>query len=143
MQQRDSLTVISNPSFIRKAIERIYESSERFHWVGFYELSGDRLLLKDFIGKPTDHTEIPLGMGICGQAVTKNQDLNIPDVSVESNYLACSLNTKSELVVLVRNRSNEIVGQLDIDSDEMNAFSVEDEAWVKSVAKGLGEVWPE
>jgi GAF domain-containing protein len=100
------------------------------------------LELGPYIGASTDHTRIPVGRGVCGTAVAKNEDQNVPDVSGSDNYLACSLHTKSELVVLIRNKQGQILGQIDIDSHVLNAFGPEEEAAVRHVANQLGELWP-
>jgi GAF domain-containing protein len=117
--------------------------SPKFNWVGIYVLKGKNLELGPFIGKPTEHRRIPVGKGVCGMAVAKNRNLNVPDVSQEPNYLACSLETKSELVVLIRDRKGKILGQIDIDSHTPRAFSTQDEESVGRVARELGELWPE
>jgi GAF domain-containing protein len=104
--------------------------------VYMYMLHGDMLELEAFDGRPTDHTSIPVGTGICGQAVAERRDLNIPDVSGADGYLACSIETKSELVVLIR-RHDEVLGQIDIDSDVPNGFDADEEAAVREVADAL------
>jgi GAF domain-containing protein len=104
--------------------------------VYMYMLHGDLLKLEASAGRPTDHTEIPVGTGICGQAVAEIRDVNVPDVSQADGYLACSIETKSELVVLVR-RHDEILGQIDIDSDVANGFDADEEAAVREVADAL------
>lgn len=105
-------------------------------------LRGKNLELGPFIGEVTEHTRIPVGKGICGKAVAENSDQNIPDVSAEKNYLACSIKTKSELVVLIRNREGKILGQIDIDSHTPDAFGQDEERSVRQVARELGELWP-
>ena len=104
--------------------------------VYLYMLHGDILKLEAFDGRPTDHTEIPVGTGICGRAVAEMRDVNVPDVSEADGYLACSIETKSELVVLIR-RHDEVLGQIDIDSDTLNGFDADEEAAVREVADAL------
>jgi GAF domain-containing protein len=101
-----------------------------------YMLHGNELLLEAFDGRPTDHTHIPVGKGICGRAVAESRDINVPDVSRADGYLACSMETRSELVVLIR-RHAEILGQIDIDSDAINPFTPAEEAEVRKVADAL------
>jgi len=96
-----------------------------------------------YIGAPTEHTRIEVGVGVCGTAVARNEDMNVPDVTATDNYLACSLETKSELVVLIRSQDRRIVGQIDIDSHEHAAFGPEEERLVRDVAEALGERWLE
>jgi GAF domain-containing protein len=110
--------------------------------VGIYVLKGKSLELGPYMGAATDHTRIPVGVGVCGTAVSKNQDLNIPDVSSHDNYLSCSIETKSELVVLIRDSRGKILGQIDIDSHTRDAFGSSEEESVRQVAKELGELWP-
>ena len=99
-----------------------------FDWVGFYfaDFQKKNLYLKAFSGKPTDHTIIPFGIGICGQVALSNKNLMAPDVKVQDNYIACSLDVKSELVVPLFLEGKNI-GQIDIDSNKLNPFSKEDE----------------
>lgn len=134
---------VSHPSKLSAAVKDVARLSSLFDWVGIYVLNGDVLELGPYIGAPTEHTEIPVGVGVCGTAVARNQDLNVPDVRAIDNYLACSLATRSELVVLVRNPEGRIVGQIDIDSHTLNAFRAEDEQSVRRVAQELGAQWPD
>lgn len=116
-------------AILEQAIHRLHESHPRFHWTGIYELFPDDILrLGTFIGAPTDHVFIGVGQGVCGTAVAEKRNINVPDVTKVSNYLACSTSTKSELVVLIR-LGDTIFAQIDVDSHECNAFdaaSVED-----------------
>lgn len=120
-----------------RAIERLHESDERFHWTGIYELFPDNVLrLGPFIGAPTDHVFIAVGRGVCGTAVAEKRNVNVPDVSKVPNYLACSTATRSELVVLIRS-DGRIYGQIDIDSHLLNAFDDEAVSRVQAVADWL------
>ncbi len=124
-----------------RAVEMLHESNPRFHWTGIYELYPDDMLhLGPFIGAPTDHVFIGVGQGVCGTAVALKQNINLPDVSREPNYLACSSETKSELVVLIRN-GDVIHAQIDLDSHEYDAFDPASEALVQSVADALAEAY--
>jgi len=124
------------------AVRYLAALSAKFHWVGIYILKGDFLELGPYIGAATPHTRIPVGKGICGTAISENRDLNIPRVNEEPNYLACSIETRSELVVLIRDKKGQVVGQIDIDSHFENAFGSEEENHVQRVARELGEIWP-
>src|SRR5436853_7233248 len=85
------------------AVRGVHELDPRFHWTGIYELFPDDMLrLGPFLGAPTDHVFIGVGHGVCGTAVAERRNMNIPDVTKFSNYLACSTETRSELVVLIR-----------------------------------------
>ena len=101
-----------------------------------YMLHGDELVLEAFSGRETLHTRIPVGTGVCGMAVATGQDQNVPDVTAAGNYLACNLDTKSELVVLIR-RGGTILGQIDIDSDLPAGFTDAHHRAVKEVADAL------
>lgn len=79
---------------------------------------------------------------MCGTAVARNEDLNVPDVTASDNYLACSVETQSELVVLIRDHDGRVLGQIDIDSHTRSAFTPELEAAVKQIAQDLGDFWP-
>ena len=90
------------------------------------------------MGEPTEHAKIPVGTGICGRAVQERTNLNIPDVTAEEDYLACSPDVQSELVILIR-AGDEIYGQIDIDSEEKAAFTEEDEVILIAIADKLAE----
>jgi GAF domain-containing protein len=117
------------------------ENIPHYNWVGFYFKNGDKaeLLLRKFAGKPTDHTVIPFGRGICGQVALSNQNFMVPDVTAQDNYIACSIDVKSEIVVpLFVNGEN--VGQIDIDSNTPDPFTEEDERfleWVNEQVAGM------
>ena len=124
-------------ALLRKAVREV-SVDDRFDWVGVYLLGDDELWLHNYVGEPTEHAKIPVGTGICGRAVAERHNLNIPDVSKEENYLACSPDTQSELVILIR-AGEDIYGQIDIDSDEKAAFTEEDEIALISIADKLAE----
>lgn len=124
------------------AVRYVAGLSPKFNWVGIYVLKGKTLKLGPYLGAKTDHTSIPVGKGVCGTAVAEDQDQNVPDVSAVGNYLSCSVETRSELVVLVRDAKGKILGQIDIDSHVPAAFGSTEESAVKRVAKELGERWP-
>lgn len=124
------------------AVRYIASLSSKFNWVGIYVLKGAFLELGPFVGEDTPHTRIPIGRGVCGSAVSENKDMNVPDVGASDNYLACSLKTRSELVVLIRDKAGKILGQIDIDSHIKNAFGPEEEQSVQRVAQELGDLWP-
>jgi L-methionine (R)-S-oxide reductase len=121
---------------LQLAARRMREAGPPYTGVYLYMLHGSELRLEAFDGRPTEHTTIPVGAGICGRAVAERRDLNVPDVTAADGYLACSVETKSELVVLIR-RHDEILGQIDIDSDVPAGFSETEEAAVREVADAL------
>lgn len=123
------------------AVKLTHEAEPAFHWTGIYELFPDSMLrLGPFIGAATDHVFIGVGEGVCGTAVKENRNMNIPNVHDVENYLACSQETTSELVVLIRS-GERIFGQIDIDSHEVDAFTPEIEAGVQAVADWLAGLY--
>jgi len=126
---------------LASAVDHLHNAHPDFHWTGVYELFPDNVLrLGPFIGAPTDHVFISVGQGVCGSAVAERCDKNVPDVSKEPNYLACSSSTRSELVVLIR-QGERIFAQIDIDSHEIDAFDSRTEAEVKKVADWLARAY--
>lgn len=98
-----------------------------FDWTGFYLASEteERMLeLGPYVGEETDHTRIPYGTGICGQAAETLDTFVVQDVSKAGNYLACSVDVKSEIVVPIM-KGDTFVGELDIDSHTLNAITPE------------------
>src|ERR1700747_2790466 len=114
----------------------------RYNWVGFYMLekdgAQDMLVLGPFRGTITPHTRIPLNQGICGAAASTGKTVMVDDVSRDPRYLACSIETKSEIVVPVFVRG-KIVGELDIDSHFQAAFSDEDRELLEFCASLVGK----
>ena len=124
-------------AILESAVDLVHHAHARFHWTGIYELFPDDVLrLGPFVGAPTDHVFISVGRGVCGSAVAERRDKNVPDVSKEPNYLACSSATKSELVVLIR-KGDTIFAQIDIDSHDVDAFDSNTEREVRVVADWL------
>src|SRR4051812_8388499 len=97
-----------------------------YTWVGIYLLDGNELVLGPFVGKPSPHTRIPLGRGICGAAATEKTTIIVDDVNADPRYLACSLETKSEIVVPIM-AGDEVLGEIDIDGDRPATFTVDDQ----------------
>jgi L-methionine (R)-S-oxide reductase len=104
-----------------------------YTWVGIYLLEGDELVLGPFLGKPSPHTRIPLGRGICGAAATEKATIIVDDVNADPRYLACSVETKSEIVVPIMD-GDEVLGEIDIDSDRPAAFTEADRRLLERVA---------
>lgn len=96
-------------------------------WAGYYlvdPLKDGELFLGPYSGAPTEHGRIAFGEGVCGQAASTLQTFLVGDVSEESNYLSCSPDVRSEIVVPVFFK-DELVGEIDLDSHELNGFSEE------------------
>ncbi len=126
----------SRQQLLQLAASRIREAGPPHTGVYLYMLHADELVLEAFDGHPSDLTRIPVGTGVCGRAAAEGRDINVPDVSQAEGYLACSVDTRSELVVLIR-RHAEILGEIDIDSDLPSGFSMVEEEAVRQVADGL------
>src|SRR5262245_23095560 len=107
---------VGRHALLTLAAERIRAAGAPYTSVYLYMLQGADLVLEAYAGRETEHTRIAVGRGVCGTAVATGQDQNVPDVSAIGNYLACNLETRSELVVLIR-RGKTILGQLDVDVD--------------------------
>lgn len=104
-----------------------------YTWTGIYLLEGNELVLGPFVGKPSPHTRIPLGRGICGAAATEKASIIVDDVNADPRYLACSIETRSEIVVPIM-LDGEVLGELDIDSDKKAAFTQADKELLERVA---------
>lgn len=110
------------------------DSIDYYDWVGFYFAHPEQqeLHLGPYAGDATDHTVIPFGKGICGQVALSNETFLVDDVAAQSNYIACSIDVKSEIVVPLFVGGNNF-GQIDIDSNVSAAFGPQDEAFLKQV----------
>src|SRR3972149_6953991 len=104
--------------------------------VGIYFLDGQELVLGPYVGAPSPHTRIPVDKGICGAAVREGRTVNVPDVHADPRYLACSLETQSEIVVPLQ-AAGRILGEIDIDSHSPSAFTPDDHALLEAVARRL------
>jgi GAF domain-containing protein len=133
---RASAQGASREQLLQLAATEVHAFGEPYTGVYLYMLHGDSLELEAFAGRATEHTRIAVGTGICGRAVSEDRDLNVPDVTRAEGYLACSAETKSELVVLLR-RDGAVLGQIDIDSDIPDGFPAAEEAAVRQVADAL------
>lgn len=128
--------------FMQEMVKLLHERILKYSWVGFYMLEpGARppmLVLGAFEGAMTPHIRIPLHQGICGAAASSGQTVVVDDVSKDPRYLACSLETKSEIVVPVFVH-DKVVGELDIDSHFPAAFTPEDQDIVQYCAMLVGK----
>jgi len=119
---------------LRAAVEALKRAVPRYTWVGiYYLLEGGELVLGPYLGKPSPHTRIPIGKGICGAAAREGHTIIVPDVHADPRYLACSLETRSEIVVPI-SRDGSIIGEIDIDSDLPGAFGDADRELLKRAA---------
>ncbi len=127
---------VDRQGLLQLAADRIRAAGPPYTSAYLYMLHGAELVLEAFSGRETDHTRIPAGKGVCGTAVTTGQDQNVGDVRASGNYLACNLETRSELVVLIR-RGATILGQIDVDSDVPDPFTPPEHAETRKVADAL------
>jgi GAF domain-containing protein len=113
-----------------------------YDWVGFYLVDRENkreLVLGPYVGAPTEHVRIPFGEGVCGQAAERKETIIIQDVSREDNYLSCSTEVQSEIVVPIF-KDGELIGEIDIDSHEVASFSDDDTSFLKSAAEMVARI---
>ncbi len=132
----------SAQELMQQMVKLLHERMLKYNWVGFYMLEPGAnppvLVLGAFEGAMTPHTRIPLNEGICGAAAASGQTVVVDDVRKDPRYLACSLETKSEIVVPLF-VYGEVVGELDIDSHFPAAFTLEHQDLVKYCAVLVGK----
>jgi GAF domain-containing protein len=127
------------PSFdaaLARAVNILKEKMPDYTWVGIYLIAGDELQLGPFLGKPSPHTRIPLNQGICGAAASHRETIIVDDVDADPRYLACSLETRSEIVVPIM-AGSRVLGEIDIDSDRKAAFGPADRELLEATASLL------
>jgi GAF domain-containing protein len=143
---RNEITELVKASPTAKALMQgvcklLNERMLKYNWVGFYMLEPEAkppmLALEAFVGAMTPHTRIPLNQGICGAAASSGKTIVVDDVSKDPRYLACSLETKSEIVVPIFIK-DQVAGELDIDSHFPAAFGLEDQKLVQYCAEVVG-----
>ncbi len=140
-------TLIQDAADREEAMQHIcallHREVPHYDWVGFYmvdPLAENQLVLGPYVGEPTEHIRIAFGEGICGQAADSRKTFLVPDVSKESNYLACSPSVQSEIVVPVL-KGDELIGEIDIDSDTRGAMGEQDRNLLESIAKEVAEMF--
>jgi L-methionine (R)-S-oxide reductase len=128
LQGRQALTEVCR--FLR-------ESFRHYRWVGVYRVEGSTLVLDAWDGPAaTEHTRIPIEHGVCGQAARENRTVVVDDVRTASDYLACFVETRAEIVVPIRS-DGRAIGEIDIDGNEVGAFDRTDSAFLEAVAAKL------
>lgn len=142
-----SRTILQEAADREEAMQHICAMLHRevtyYDWVGFYmvnPLAENELILGAYVGEPTEHTRIPFGEGICGQAAESRKTHIVNDVNQESNYLACSPTVQSEIVVPII-RGDELIGEIDIDSDTRGAMSDNDKKILEAIAEELARLY--
>jgi L-methionine (R)-S-oxide reductase len=151
MAEKDFAQIVSEVSAFASAasdlaavqnfiVEIISSRLPRYNWTGFYMLDPEdpeTLVLGPFRGAPTEHVRIPVNQGICGAAVARNDTVIVDDVSSDPRYLACSLEAKSEIVVPIRVHG-AVMGEIDIDSHDLAAFSQQDRTFLEECVLIVG-----
>jgi GAF domain-containing protein len=121
---------------LREVVAILHDELPHYHWVGIYLLEGEELVVHNYLGRPTPHERIPIGKGICGAAITEDNTIVVDDVHSDPRYLACSLETASEIVVPIH-VGGKAAGEIDIDSDRPGAFTDEDRRFLEDLAARL------
>jgi GAF domain-containing protein len=131
-------TKLHSAALLREVVSLLHRERRLYYWVGVYLIQGEELVLGPYVGNPTPHTRILLHQGICGAAASTGQTLIVDDVNADPRYLACSLETRSEIVVPILHQGR-VLGEIDIDSDQPAAFTPEDRDLLQAVAGLLAE----
>ena len=136
----ENFDTISGVELQKSLVQWLDKEVSYYNWTGFYFMNDEKQQLEigPYVGAYTDHTVIPYGRGICGQVAMSGKTFEVPDVHAQDNYLACSLATKSEIVVPIYKGEN-LVGQIDIDSHELNPFTKEDHDLLETVANFVAQ----
>lgn len=126
---------------LQNICQLLHDEVEHFNWVGFYFKNGDKKELKlgSYVGAATDHDIIPYGKGICGQVAESNETFVVQDVNAENNYLACSIETKAEIVVPIF-KNGENIGQIDIDSHFKDSITQEDKLFLEDLMSKVAKI---
>jgi L-methionine (R)-S-oxide reductase len=120
---------------LQRTVDLLHDSFDRYSWVGVYLVEQDDLILAAWQGpQPTEHERIPIGEGICGSAAASGRTELVDDVRADRRYLACFASTRSEIVVPILH-GDDVVGEIDIDSDEPAAFDAGDQAFLEHIAR--------
>lgn len=125
---------VSEYEVLKAAVELIDAFSDEYNWTGFYMLKDGKLHVGPYIGPETDHIVIELDSGICGAAASQKESVIIDDVLKDPRFLACDLSTRSEIVVPLLDGDN-VLGEIDIDSDKPTNFTQEDRQMLEQVAQ--------
>jgi putative methionine-R-sulfoxide reductase with GAF domain len=130
----------SRDALLDKTTDALHANFPHYTGVYIYLLEGDTLVLGPYRGRPTEHVRIPIGAGICGRAARVKETVTVDDVSADAEYIACSLATRSEIVVPIL-RGDRVLGEIDIDSDVPAAFSAADREFLERVAQAIARMF--
>ncbi len=132
----DQANSVSLDILLDKMTAALHENFSHYTGVYLYRLDGETLVLGPYRGRPTEHTRIPVGAGICGRAARVKETVTVDDVTADAEYIACSLETRSEIVVPIL-RGDRVFGEIDIDSDVPAAFTADDRRFLEEVARRI------
>jgi GAF domain-containing protein len=131
--------LLNSSNVLENVVIFLYENFDHYNWIAIYFVNENDLILGPWKGPhATEHTIIPIGQGICGSAAASGKTEVIPDVTADNRYLSCFVSTKSEIVIPIK-KDEKILGEIDIDSDEMDAFTEEDIVFLEKIADMLSE----
>lgn len=130
--ESDSIALMAN-------ISAMIHQTFGFWWTGFYRVIGEELVLAPFQG-PMACTRIAYGKGVCGTAWQRGESVVVEDVEQFPGHIACSSLSRSEIVVPVKNKDNDIVAVLDIDSEHLATFDEVDRLSLEKIATQLGSL---
>lgn len=119
-------------ALLSNAAAVLYHGICNINWAGFYLIEEGHLILGPFQGKPAC-MHIPIGKGVCGTAVEKDETQLVEDVHKFPGHIACDSASRSEIVIPIHNKTGKIVGVLDIDSAEKSRFTQIDKAGLEEI----------
>lgn len=126
----------------QRAVDLLHDRFPHYDWVGVYWVDGTDLVLGPWTGpEATEHTRIPIGTGVCGAAAASGRTEIVPDVNADPRYLACFASTRSEIVVPIF-EGGEVIGEIDIDGSDLDAFDETDARFLEEVAALLAPLRP-
>ena len=126
----------------QRVVELLHERFPAYDWVGVYWVDGNELVLGPWTGpEATEHTRIPIGTGVCGAAAASGKTEIVPDVDADPRYLACFATTRSEIVVPIF-EGGEVIGEIDVDGNDLDAFDAMDALFLEEVAALVAPLRP-
>ena len=136
-QLQVALSSESPDQALKTVVRLLRESSEYYDWVGVYLVKEDNLVLAAYVGEAeTKHVTIPIGQGICGLAAKQERTIIVPDVNKDPRYLMCFPSTRSEIVIPMKG-ATKVLGEIDIDSNRLSAFTLRDREMLEKTASML------